>query len=597
MLNAFKMADEVLLQGVQGITDLITTPGLINTDFADVKMILTNAGSALMGVGYASGDGRAVTAARAAISSPLLEASIEGARGILLNVSGPSDLGLFELNEAAEIIGQAAHPDANIIFGAVIDDALGDEVRITVIAAGFDRFEGEQRRARAPSSELARSRRRGLARRRGRARPRRRRLRRPRIPALTLRARRGSRSARPASGAATGAVASRRRRTTSCNVGDHVGDDPAVGRRATGRAIAAAAGLSEPERVGVAAPGARRRRARRRRTDRRRRRPRPTRRSPTTPGLPLAIVTADCAPIVARVRRRGRRRARRAPRPRARRDRGARSRSCARSGTATGARVPRSVHPRRRATSSARADLARLVAQFGPEVVGPHRATGSPRSTSRPRSASRSSARGVDDVRRLRRVHGRRRADHFSYRRDGATGRQVDDRGAAVSTDESVAERRVGCERARAHRGRGARRRARPGRGHARRGVEGGRRRRGRAPRSPPVSATSARTAPRSCVAKAEALATPCSRAPVWHFIGRLQRNKVRAVAPYVALWQSVDRRRARRRDRAPRARARGARAGERGRRGRRRAAARPRTRRALVDALRGARASTSRDS
>ncbi|HEY7137163.1 MAG TPA: cell division protein FtsZ [Acidimicrobiia bacterium] len=145
MLNAFKMADEVLLQGVQGITDLITTPGLINTDFADVKMIMTNAGSALMGIGYASGEGRAVTAARAAISSPLLEASIEGARGILLNVSGPSDFGLFEVNEAAEIISQAAHPDANIIFGAVIDDALGDEVRITVIAAGFDRYEGERR--------------------------------------------------------------------------------------------------------------------------------------------------------------------------------------------------------------------------------------------------------------------------------------------------------------------------------------------------------------------------------------------------------------------------------------------------------------------
>src|SRR6267378_2924319 len=122
VLNAFKMADEVLLQGVQGISDLITTPGLINTDFADVKMILTNAGSALMGVGYATGDGRAVTAARAAISSPLLEASIEGARGILLNVSGPSDLGLFEVNEAAEIIHGVAHPDANIIFGAVIDD-------------------------------------------------------------------------------------------------------------------------------------------------------------------------------------------------------------------------------------------------------------------------------------------------------------------------------------------------------------------------------------------------------------------------------------------------------------------------------------------
>ena len=147
MLNAFKMADEILLQGVQGITDLITTPGLINTDFADVKMIMTDAGSALMGIGYASGDGRAVNAARAAISSPLLEASIEGARGILLNVSGPSDLGLFEVNEAAEIIAQAAHPDANIIFGAVIDDSLGDEVRLTVIAAGFDRFEGDRRDA------------------------------------------------------------------------------------------------------------------------------------------------------------------------------------------------------------------------------------------------------------------------------------------------------------------------------------------------------------------------------------------------------------------------------------------------------------------
>src|SRR5437763_11804342 len=127
-LNAFKMADEVLLQGVQGITDLINTPGLINTDSADVKKIMSNAGTALMGIGYASGDGRAVNAARAAISSPMLEASVEGARGMLLNVSGPSDLGLFEVNEAAEIVAKAAHPDANIIFGAVIDDSLGDEV-------------------------------------------------------------------------------------------------------------------------------------------------------------------------------------------------------------------------------------------------------------------------------------------------------------------------------------------------------------------------------------------------------------------------------------------------------------------------------------
>ncbi|MFP3905683.1 MAG: cell division protein FtsZ [Acidimicrobiales bacterium] len=144
MLNAFKMADEILLQGVQGITDLITTPGLINTDFADVKMVMHDAGSALMGIGFGSGEGRALNAARAAISSPLLEASIEGARGILLNISGGSDLGLFEVNEAAEVIHGVAHPDANIIFGAVIDDAMGDEIRVTVIAAGFDRWDDKR---------------------------------------------------------------------------------------------------------------------------------------------------------------------------------------------------------------------------------------------------------------------------------------------------------------------------------------------------------------------------------------------------------------------------------------------------------------------
>jgi cell division protein FtsZ len=156
VLNAFKMADEVLLQGVQGISELITTPGLINTDFADVKMIMTNAGSALMGIGYGSGEGRSLNAARAAISSPLLEASIEGARGILLSISGGSDLGLFEVNEAAEVIHGVAHPDANIIFGTVIDDAMGDEVRVTVIAAGFDRWdEGRERSDRFERSDAA----------------------------------------------------------------------------------------------------------------------------------------------------------------------------------------------------------------------------------------------------------------------------------------------------------------------------------------------------------------------------------------------------------------------------------------------------------
>ncbi len=141
VLNAFKMADEVLLQGVSGITTIITTPGLINTDFADVKMIMANAGSALMGIGHGSGDNRAVAAARAAISSPLLEAAIDGARGILLTIAGGSDLTLFEVNEAAEVVQAVAHPDANIIFGTVIDDEMGDEVRITVIAAGFDRWD------------------------------------------------------------------------------------------------------------------------------------------------------------------------------------------------------------------------------------------------------------------------------------------------------------------------------------------------------------------------------------------------------------------------------------------------------------------------
>ena len=147
--NAFEMADEVLLQGVQGITTLITTPGLINTDFADVKMVLQDAGSALMGVGQATGESRALNAARNAISSPLLEASIEGARGILLNISGPNDLGLFEVNEAAEVIHGVAHPDANIIFGTVVDDEMENDVRVTVIAAGFDRWDGDRSASRS----------------------------------------------------------------------------------------------------------------------------------------------------------------------------------------------------------------------------------------------------------------------------------------------------------------------------------------------------------------------------------------------------------------------------------------------------------------
>ncbi len=153
VLEAFRLADDVLLQGVQGITDLITTPGLINTDFADVSAVMRDAGSALMGIGKARGENRALEAARMAISSPLLEASIEGARGVLLTIAGGSDLGLYEVNEAAEIISAAADPDANIIFGAVIDDSLGDEVKVTVIAAGFTRAQSRVAAAR-PSATL-----------------------------------------------------------------------------------------------------------------------------------------------------------------------------------------------------------------------------------------------------------------------------------------------------------------------------------------------------------------------------------------------------------------------------------------------------------
>ncbi|EIV93173.1 cell division protein FtsZ [Frankia sp. QA3] len=149
VLDAFRSADQVLLSGVQGITDLITTPGLINLDFADVKTVMSHAGSALMGIGRARGDDRATVAAEQAIASPLLEASMDGAQGVLLNISGGSDLGLFEINAAAELVADAAHPEANIIFGAVIDDALGDEVRVTVIAAGFDTV--QDRRIRTPN--------------------------------------------------------------------------------------------------------------------------------------------------------------------------------------------------------------------------------------------------------------------------------------------------------------------------------------------------------------------------------------------------------------------------------------------------------------
>nr|WP_231713527.1 cell division protein FtsZ [Arthrobacter sp. zg-Y769] len=155
MLDAFRSADQVLLSGVQGITDLITTPGLINLDFADVKSVMQGAGSALMGIGSARGEDRAVKAAELAIASPLLEASIDGAHGVLLSIQGGSDLGLFEINEAARLVQEVAHPEANIIFGAVIDDALGDEARVTVIAAGFDQVDVTSQPAQHKPAEPA----------------------------------------------------------------------------------------------------------------------------------------------------------------------------------------------------------------------------------------------------------------------------------------------------------------------------------------------------------------------------------------------------------------------------------------------------------
>jgi cell division protein FtsZ len=152
VVEAFRMADDILRQGVQGITDLITEPGLVNLDFADVRTIMRDAGSALMGIGRASGENRAAEAARTAVSSPLLEASIEGATGILLNISGGSDIGLFEVNEAAEVVTGAADQNANVIFGAVIDDSLGGEVQVTVIATGFG-GQGRRRRRREAERE------------------------------------------------------------------------------------------------------------------------------------------------------------------------------------------------------------------------------------------------------------------------------------------------------------------------------------------------------------------------------------------------------------------------------------------------------------
>jgi cell division protein FtsZ len=220
VLDAFKAADQVLLSGVQGITDLITTPGLINLDFADVKSVMSGAGSALMGIGSSRGDDRAVAAAEMAISSPLLEASIDGAHGVLLSIQGGSDLGLFEINEAAQLVANSAAVDANIIFGAVIDDALGDEVRVTVIAAGFD----DQQRPSRPAT----------------------------VTAVSLDG--GRPSATPTAGSNGGATGAASPSGGSFANGGAV-SGPAVGATATGAPTAAAWGGNGAMAAGRAAPG------------------------------------------------------------------------------------------------------------------------------------------------------------------------------------------------------------------------------------------------------------------------------------------------------------------------------------------------------
>ena len=602
MLNAFKMADEVLLQGVQGITDLITTPGLINTDFADVKMILTSAGSALMGVGYASGDGRAVTAARAAISSPLLEASIEGARGILLNVSGPSDLGLFELNEAAEIIGAGRAPRRQHHL------RCGHRRRARRRGAHHrDRgrlrpLRGRAARARARTPRRARSV--STTRTRSRATT-------PSTSATTTstspsscaerppRPPRGPARARRRSGAATGAAASRRAPYDTCNVGDHVGDDAdAVAREPrsaspTARRAARARARGSGSTRCTASPSSTSRRAADRAADRRRVASR------RRPGLPLAIVTADCAPVVLAsddavgVVHAGHRgladgvleaAVERAPRDRAR-DR---------------ARVPRPVHPRRVLRVRRRPTSRRFVARFGPEVEG---RTRDGRTGARPPGrvcASRSREAGVDALDDC----GVCTADVARpTSRTGATARPAGRSRSRCSLEhrrERVANAPVDLRRAgdgaRAHRPRPRGTPAAPPTSHAGRGLEGAA---GRDAVADALAAgqTRARREPR---AGARGQGRRRWRTPSPHRPGTSSdgssATRCGALAPYVALLALDRPGRARARARAPRARRAGARAGQRGRRDRRRAAAtRRRPRRSSIvcatPALRGRRA------
>ena len=458
VLDAFKQADQVLLQGVSGITDLITTPGLINLDFADVKSVMANAGSALMGIGSARGEDRSVAAAEMAVSSPLLEASIDGAHGVLLSIAGGSDLGLFEINEAAALVAEAVHPDANIIFGATIDDALGDEVRVTVIAAGFDggmpkrRDEGTALRPRARGGRGAGRRRgegEGAGRRPGRRRRRRRRPARPSAPKpaprqVAVRRRRPGRPRLPQ----VDAVLFRRHRRPrrdrhrssvaftdrrALDLGDLAPDDgpPRPGcAELAGGCDRRDAGPACTRCTARRAPG-RRRRRRARRADGDALVTEPARRRPDGPGRRLRAGAAG---------RRGRRRSGRSHAGRA--GRASRRRDRRPSSGDARARAPTDSAPGSARTCAAAATRCRprCATRSPPScpATGPRPRGARRRSTSAPASAPSSRRPGVAG-RPTSAAAPARTTTCYSYRRDGAAagrlaGLVVEDRHDAAAT-------------------------------------------------------------------------------------------------------------------------------------------------------------------
>ena len=580
VLDAFKQADQVLLQGVSGITDLITTPGLINLDFADVKSVMANAGSALMGIGSARGEDRAVAAAEMAVSWPLLEASIEGAHGVLLSIAGGSDLGLFEINEAAALVSESAHNEANIIFGATIDDALGDEVRVTVIAAGFDggmpkrRDEGTRRcaaaqqpqaetRAAAEAPAASRPRRgrgpsqpeRAGARRRSRPRPRpaaggaakpaaaagpvrRRRPGRARLPEVTRVAFRDTVStsavATVSRSAFTDAALDLRRPAPSRRAGRRARRAGATVDRRVARLMRQVHGADVAVVDGPSSDADAARRADALVTDQ--------------PGRRAAGPRRRLRPGAARRRRRGVvgavhcRPARPGGRRRARGGR----RGCAtlgaqrvaRAGSARTCAAPATRCPRRCATRSPRVvPAARADHQLGHARARPRRRGARPADGARASTDVDASTAARARTRDLPLLPPRRRRRH-PVRRRGLDAHDAMTARATRSRAGLDARARADRGRLRASAGRDADE-VTPGRGHQ---VLPGRATSGSSPTS--ASPTSARTATRRPWPRPPSAPTSGLR---WHFVGGLQSNKAAAVAAYADVVDSVDRRQARR--------------------------------------------------